>query len=163
MLLQYIITMEKWHETLCLCGYQCVSLSQPLLLWRSLAEIQISLPLFSQAASLSTSACLKCPPPPPPPSPTNTMAASHPKQSDYPPKQLAPGSALSGLERITPFPLFPSFRFSSAHGHSTVSCDEINKSNHQSHTTWGRSLKPGMDILKERESRVETSVKKLSS
>lgn len=52
-----------------------------------------------------------------------------------PPKQLAPGSALSGLERMTPFPFFPSFRFSSAHGHSALSCVEINKPNHQSHTT----------------------------
>lgn len=49
-------------------------------------------------------------------------------RADYPPKQLAPGSGLSGLERMTSFPLFPSFRLSSAHEQSTVSPGEINRS-----------------------------------
>lgn len=43
--------MEKQCSILGHCSYQSVSLSQLLLLWRSLAAIQISLPLFTRAPS----------------------------------------------------------------------------------------------------------------
>ncbi len=46
-----IITMEKPCSIPGPCSYQSVSLSQSLLLWRRLAEILISLPLFPWAPS----------------------------------------------------------------------------------------------------------------
>lgn len=106
--LQHVITMERQCEILCHCGYHSVSLSHSPLMWRSLAEIQISLPLLPPAPSINSQ------------SPHVYWSDSYNSRLSSsagggPPKQVALGSGLSGLERMTSFPPFPSFSLWAQH------------------------------------------------
>lgn len=100
---------------------------------------------FSRNSNFSPT-CLRAPSlsrltlkaPPPLPSSTGaswTIALSHRRQAT-PPKQLALGLSLSGLERMTSFPLFPSSTLSFYS--STEPYDEIrNRSHEQSSVSGG--------------------------
>lgn len=60
-----------------------------------------------------------------------------------PPKQVALGSGLSGLERMTSFPPFPSFSLSLAYEHSTVNSGRINKKIYRHSPMSGRDTEIG--------------------